>query len=193
MKTRRTCLTLVRAATCVPVALAMAAAAAATTIERMSLTKMAVASPVIVRARCEGSSVRWDGGEIWTVTSFDVQEAWRGSPPARIRVWLLGGSMGNISSHVSGVPRFQPGEDVVLFLEPTRRGDFSVVSWQQGTFRIRRDASGAHELVTQDTAAFATFDPVTQRFRAAGIRNMDLGRFRARVEAALQGAGSTPQ
>jgi hypothetical protein len=111
--------------------------------------------------------------------------------------------MAEVTSHVSGVPRFTPGEDVVLFLQPTTRGDYSIVSWEQGTFRIHQQAyghgnygqesdaqepSGAKALVTQDTAAFATFDPATRQFRPAGIRNMPLDEFRARVKAALQSA-----
>jgi hypothetical protein len=175
----------VRAA-CVAIALWLAATAGATTIERMPLAKMAQAATVIVRARCMGNSVLRDAGEIWTVTSFQVQETWRGDAPTQITVRLLGGSMGKITSHVSGVPRFRPGEDVVLFLAPTKRGDFSVVSWQQGTFRIRQADAGAQEFVTQDTASFATFDPITKQFRVDGIRNMQLDAFRARVKAALQ-------
>lgn len=165
------------------------AAAHGTTIERLSLGQMARSAPVIVRARCEGNSVVQDAGEIWTVTSFEVEETWRGEAPQRVTVRLLGGRMSEITSHVSGVPRFQPGEDVVLFLEPDASGDFSVVSWQQGTFRIRRAASEDRELVTQDTASFATFDPVTRRFRANGIRNMPLENFHAQVEAALKNGG----
>jgi len=190
MNMQRIKLRFVRTTVCVAFAwaVAMATAASATTLERMSLAKMAVAAPVIVRARCGGNSVAREEGEIWTFTSFDVEETWRGSPPARITVRLLGGSMGDITSHVSGVPRFTPGEDVVLFLQPTARSDFSIVSWEQGTFRIRQDASGTQALVTQDTASFATFDPATRQFRPAGIRNMALDQFRARVRTALGAA-----
>jgi hypothetical protein len=165
--------------------LSIAGTSTATIIERMSLAKMAQAAPVIVRARCTRNWVARDAGEIWTLSSFTVEETWRGDEPNQITVRLLGGSLGDITSYVSGVPRFLPGEDVVLFLEPTKRGDFSVVSWEQGTFRIRRDGSGAPALVTQDTASFATFDPATRTFRASGIRNMPLESFHARVEAIL--------
>jgi hypothetical protein len=188
MKIRQSKLRWVRALACGMLAMAAGATSGATTLERMSLDKMAAAAPVIVRARCTGNSAARDEGEIWTITSFDVEERWRGSPPAQITVRLLGGSLGDITSHVSGVPRFSPGEDVVLFLQPTIRGDFSVVSWEQGTFRIHRDMPGAHAFVAQDTASFATFDPATRQFHAAGIRHMALAGFRARVAAALQAA-----
>jgi len=160
--------------------------ARATTLRRMSLAQMSRAAPLIVRARCLGNSVGWDAGEIWTFTSFDVEELWKGSAPARILVRLLGGRLGNITSNVSGVPRFHAGEEVVLFLQPTSRGDLSVVSWQQGTFRIRLDARTGEESVVQDTASFATFDPATRRFQTDGIRGLSLETFRARVNAALR-------
>lgn len=174
------------AAFCTALLVAMGATASATTLARMSVAQMAQAAPVIVRARCLKNSVGWDAGEIWTFTSFEVEEVWRGAAPARITVRLLGGRAGNLTSTVSGVPRFRPGEDVVLLLEPTARGDFSVVSWEQGTFRIRRDPEAGRESVTQDTASFATFDPATRRFEATGIRGLPLETFRGQVEAALQ-------
>jgi hypothetical protein len=164
----------------------------ATTLARMSLEKMALTSPLIVRARCVDNSTGWDAGEIWTFTNFDVEEIWRGSAPSEIAVRLLGGRLGNLTSTVSGVPRFQPGERVILFLEPTLRGDFSITSLVQGTLRIRRDPRTGEENATQDSASIATFDPATRRFEAVGIRNLALGNLRSRVEAALRNTGSTP-
>jgi hypothetical protein len=171
---------------------AAAATAGATTLLRMSLAQISQTAQVIVRARCEGNFTAWDAGEIWTFTTFQVEEVWRGSLPVpQIRVRLLGGRAGNLTSNVSGVPRFRAGEDVVLFLEKTPRGDFSVVSWEQGTFRIRRGAAPGPENVTQDTASFATFDPATRRFAAEGIRNVPLEAFHARVDAALRASSGS--
>jgi len=168
-----------------------AATASATTLLRMSLAKMAQTAKVIVRARCVGSSTNWDAGEIWTFTTFDAEETWRGSAPARFTVRLLGGRLGNLTSSVSGVPRFRAGEDVILFLEPTARGDFSVVGWEQGTFRIGSDPYTGEANVTQDSAAFATFDPVTRQFKVEGIERMPLNTLRARVARLLRaGEGS---
>lgn len=158
----------------------------ATTLMRMSLAQMARTAQVIVRARCVSNATLWDEGEIWTRTTFDVEESWSGPAGSRqLAVRLLGGSLGNISSRVSGIPRFQPGEDTVLFLEPSRNGDFAIVSWQQGTFRIRQNAAMGAEIVVQDTASALTYDPVSRRFEAAGIRAMALADFRSRVVAAL--------
>jgi hypothetical protein len=164
----------------------------ATTLARMSIEKMSRTAPLIVRARCAGNSTRWDAGEIWTFSNFEVEETWRGSAPPSIAVRMLGGRLGNLTSTVSGVPRFQSEEEVVLFLEPTTHGDFSIVSWAQGTLRIRRDSRTGAENVTQDSASVATFDPATRRFEAVGVRNLAIGDLHARVDAALRTARSTP-
>lgn len=168
--------------------LVMCATAAGTTLTRMSVGRMTRAARSIVRARCLTNSTGWDAGEIWTFTTFEIQETWKGTPrDAQIAVRLLGGNFGGLTSSVSGVPRFAVGEEVILFLEPTARGDFSIVSWMQGTFRVRRDRVSGNESVTQDTAAFSTFDPATRRFEASGIHGVPLISFRAAVAAALRG------
>lgn len=166
--------------------LATSAPVAATTLLRMSLGQMSRTAKVIVRVRCVESAAAWDAGEIWTFTSFDVDAVWKSFAPARITVRLLGGRVGNLTSNVSGIPRFRAGEEVVLFLEPTLRGGFTVVSWEQGTFRIHRDPRSGEASVTQDTASFAAFNPVTRRFEADGIQSMSLDALRVRVDAALR-------
>ena len=161
-------------------------AAAPTTLAHMSIAKLTQSSRLIIRARCVENSSAWDAGEIWTFSTFEPSEIWKGSSQQRVRVRLLGGRVGNLTSNVSGIPRFQAGEKVVLFLASTARGDFSVVSWAQGTFRIHRDPRSGAETVTQDSASFDTFDPSTKTFTPSGVRDFPLGELRAQVAAASQ-------
>ena len=162
----------------------------ATTLEHMSLAKMAGSADLIVQAECTANSTAWDAGEIWTFTSFDIESVWKGAAGnRRVTVRLLGGKVGGLTSTVSGVPRFHPGERVVLFLERTPRGDFSIVSWMQGTFRVRRNPRTGEEFATQDTAAFATFDLATRQFQASGLRGVPLDMLRDQVAAALRAKG----
>ncbi|MGH9682352.1 MAG: hypothetical protein ACRD4S_01910 [Candidatus Acidiferrales bacterium] len=173
--------------------LAACSAVSATSLMQLSIAEMTKASPVIVRAKCIANATAWDGGEIWTFTSFAVEEAWKGSPPEQISVRLLGGRIGELTSTVSEVPRFRAGEDVVLFLEPASGGDYSVVSWMQGTFRIRRDPRTGEERIMQDTAVLATFNPATRQFETGGERNVPLDDFRLRVNAMIRrGSGRQP-
>ena len=177
----------------VAISFAATAPVLATTLKRMSLPDLSRAAHTIVRARCVANSTRWDTGEIWTFTTFDVEEIWKGSAPAQITVRLLGGKSGNLTSTVSGVPRFAPGEELVLFLERTTAQDFSIVSWVQGTFRIGRDRTTDEEIVTQDTAAFAVFDPASQRFETTGVRKMPVGAFHSLVVASARAAQGSRQ
>jgi hypothetical protein len=161
------------------------ASVAPTTLAHMSVAKLTHVSRLILRARCVENSTAWDAGEIWTFTTYEPTEVWKGSAQSSVRVRLLGGRVGNLTSNVSGVPRFRAGEDVVLFLAPTARGDFSVVSWVQGTFRIRHDQRTGEDTVTQDSASFDTFDPSKRQFTASGIRELPVQEFRSQVAAAL--------
>jgi hypothetical protein len=169
-------------------ALALAAAARATTLERMSVEAMTKAAGVVAEARCTGSASEWQGGEIWTITRFAVIEAWKGNPGRQVTVRLPGGRVGHITSLVPGVPRFSAGEEVVLFLESPRAGAYAVTAWSEGTFRIRRD--------TPHRAAWAIEDAGGMLLRAGrrgaenteGVR-MSLDSLRARVQRARQATG----
>ena len=157
-----------------------------TTLAHMSVAKLTHVSRLILRARCLENSTAWDAGEIWTFTTYEPTEVWKGSAPPRVSVRLLGGRIGNLTSNVSGVPRFHAGEDVVLFLTPTTLGDFSVVSWVQGTFRIHHDQRTGEDTVAQDSASFETFDPLARKFAASGIHDLSLQELRSQVAAALR-------
>lgn len=158
----------------------------ATTLARMSLGELAAASSAVARVRCLDNESRWDGGEIWTFSTFEVLETLKGTAPRLITVRLPGGRVGHLLSRVDGVPRFHPDEEAILFLERTPAGDFSVTSWVQGTFRIRREPHTGKARVTQDSAAFPVFDPATRRFQETGIRNLPLDVFKQRLAATVE-------
>jgi hypothetical protein len=159
--------------------------APASTLEHMSIAKMVRLARVIVRATCVENSTRWQEGEIWTLSKFRTEEAWKGSASPEFTVRLLGGTVGNISSTVSGIPHFHAAEEVVVFLEPTKFGDYSIESWMQGTFRIRRNSRTGEMHVTQDTANFSTFDPASRNFISTGIHGVNIESFRSEIVADL--------
>ncbi len=167
-------------------ALPLARPGRATTLARLSLPKLAASSKLVVRARCLGRNSRWQQGEIWTFTRFTALEFLKGSGPAVFTVRTLGGRVNGIVSVVDGIPVFEPGEEAILFLTPTARGDYGLVGWSQGSFRIARGADGV-ERVTQDAAAVPVYDPARRRFVLAGVARMPLEQFRVLLRAALQG------
>jgi len=159
----------------------------------MSLAHLAHAAETIVRARCLESHARWEGGEIWTFTRFEPLETLSGEASGPFVVRLLGGQVGNFASQVDGVPRFHPGEEVILFLESTRAGELSLTAWSEGTFRVHRDPRSGQAWVSEDSAAAEVLDPATQRFEPSGIRRMPLERFEERLRAILKTSDETPR
>jgi hypothetical protein len=179
----------------------------ATTLARLSLDQLAATADAVARVRCTSVESRWENGEIWTVTSFDVVETMKGALPPRITVRLPGGRVGHLTAAVDGTPKFKVRDEAVVFLEqysgglqaePTpdsgglqagpgtaRPAGFSVAAWVEGTFRIGRDPRTGLETVTQDSSTFAVFDPTTRAFRTEGVRRMPMQQFHERVAAAV--------
>lgn len=160
----------------------MAASGSGTVLKRMTLEDLANAASAIAHVRCITSESKWQNGEIWTFTTFGVQQVWKGDLPPQIVARLPGGRTASLTSIVPGVPRFQTGEEAVLFLEPMRSGEYSITSWEAGTFRIRRARANTEALVSQDTAEYESHPPYF------AIRGISLSTFRQFVNMALDGA-----
>ncbi len=147
----------------------------ATTLAPLRFEELAQQSTAVARLRCLSSESRWDRGEIWTETRFEVLELDKGLLPGLVTVRMVGGNLGHLHSRVDGVPRFRTGEEVYLFLWHRQSEPYSVLGWTQGTFRIARHGEAGVETVTQDSALTPVFDPRTRAFRRGGIRNLPVG------------------
>jgi hypothetical protein len=164
----------------------LAAVANATTLARMQFEELAQRATAVARVRCLAIASKWQNGEIWTETQFEILEQSKGALPAIVTVRMLGGSVGGLNSHVEGVPSFRAGEEAYLFLWAPDGEPYRVLGWSQGTFRIARNARTGFETVTQDSAAAPLFDPRTRQFRLGGIRNMPVAVFQLKLSKALQ-------
>ena len=181
--------------TCIPPRLALAALLAllwpglprtqSTTLARMDLKELSQRAAVIARVRCV-KAVSWvDLSLVWTLTAFELTEAWKGNPPAKFTVRLPGGEAAGRRVTVEGAPRFVAGEEAVLFLEPDRGGQMNIVSWAQGTFRIRRNPRTGAEEAMQDTAGLLVLDARTGLWSQGEQRRLPLVQLRARVARAI--------
>jgi hypothetical protein len=168
------------------------ATASATTLQRLSLDQLVAGSDAVARVNFSGAESRWENGTIWTVTKLRVVEIFKGNLPEEIFIRLPGGRVGHLTATVEGTPRFRAGDDAIVFLKTSPAGGFSVAGWVQGTFRISREPRTGTQSVTQDSSAFAVFDPATRSFRTEGIHRMRVEEFRGRVASAIaRSAGQT--
>ena len=164
----------------------------ATTLARIGFDELAQHATAIARMRCLGAESKWEKGEIWTETRFEVLERSKGDLPGIVTVRMMGGSAGHFHSRVEGVPKFRSGEEVYLFLWGNTGEPYRVLGWSQGTFRISRDAQSGVEKVTQDSAAEPVFDVRTREFRRGGIRNLPVAVFQLKLRKALEKVVSGP-
>jgi hypothetical protein len=157
----------------------------ATTLVRLSLDQLAAGSDAVARVNFSSAESRWENGTIWTITTVKVIETLKGNLPGEISVRLPGGRVGHLTSTVEGTPRFNPGDDAIIFLKRTPAGEFTIAGWVEGTFRISRDPRTGNQTVTQDSSTFAVFDPSTRTFRTEGVHRMPIEEFRGRLASAV--------
>ena len=130
-------------------------------------------------------------GRIVTDVEVAVDEVLAGSV-ASGSVWvsLPGGTVGELRQHVSGAPRLEPGEEVVLFLARGTEG-LRVVGLAQGAFHVQHSEEGRKVLATPVLPEeLRLVDPLSLQPVPGSARTMELDELRARVLAAARDAAS---
>jgi hypothetical protein len=75
-----------------------------------------------------------------TKVTFQVNQALKGSPGSTFTLEFLGGTAGEQSLTVEGVPQFQPGERYVIFSEsPDKAVVCPILGLDQGALRVVHD------------------------------------------------------
>lgn len=123
-----------------------ASGASATTVLQVDVPTMTRTAEWVVRARVADvgfTDRRDEGGRIFTDVQLEIREVYKGRDvPARYRLRLIGGrAPDGTAVRVPGMPTFEAGEEVVLFLEPTSLGHVPV-GLGQGVWRVHRDTAG---------------------------------------------------
>ena len=132
-------------------ALLVPSIALGTVVLALTMEELTARSALVVQARVQRSDVGWDDAhaKIWTWTELVVNQTLKGPALATVLVKQPGGVVGEVGMEVSGVATFKPGEEVVLFLEPSpdERGAWVPVAMSAAKVSLegrlaRRDLSG---------------------------------------------------
>lgn len=166
----------------------IAAVANATTLTRLEFADLAAQATAIARVRSLHSASYFKNREIWTRTQFLVEEQSKGQLPGVVNVEMPGGILGHLHSRVDEVPAFAPGEEAYLFLWAAPGGEYRILGWSQGAFRIHSDSVTRSQTVTQDSSAAPLFDSASRQFHSGGVRNLPLGAFQLKLKKALEAA-----
>ena len=110
-------------------------------------------------------------GGIETVTPFSITEVIRGSQVSSvIDVVEPGGTFGDKSTMIAGVPQFSPGQRLLLLLKRTDSAGWAVEELVLGKFRFGSDVRG-RSLLLRDAEEIVGWDPqlrhYSERTRAA--------------------------
>jgi hypothetical protein len=109
----------------------------ATTVERLGLDDLVEKADKIVAGKVSGSRTFWSADRklIYTAYTIEVHETIKGEGSRSVEITTVGGQIGNLILHVSGMPSFEKGEDTVVFVE-SAGGRWTVVGLNQGKFTI---------------------------------------------------------
>ena len=88
----------------------------------------------IVEARVGALETRWQGQLLVTDVALQPQKNLKGAGMEPFIVTIPGGTIGETTLHVSKVPVFRVGEDVVLFLR--QNAWCPVLGWERGKLTV---------------------------------------------------------
>ena len=115
-----------------------------TTLLKMDIERLAQDAVMVVQGHVAWDySVRPDPqGPIFTYAGLEVDGCVAGTCPETVVLKHEGGTVGELTMFIPGMPAFTPGDEVLLFLEPDPNGEeetYYTVGMVQGYFKIVTD------------------------------------------------------
>jgi hypothetical protein len=113
----------------------------------LSLRQIAQSAGIIADATVQSVNSYWatpSGAQtLRTKVSFKVNQVLKGNPGPVFTLEFLGGTVGEQSLTVEGVPQFQPGERYIIFSEsPDKAVVCPILGLDQGALRVLHDQEG---------------------------------------------------
>ncbi|NOY05878.1 MAG: hypothetical protein GXO82_04500, partial [Chlorobi bacterium] len=136
----------------------------ATTVPRKSVDQLTSESRRIVIAKIVTVKSFESNGIIRTRVELDVTTSLKGPATTKLVLIMDGGTIGNETLIVDGLPEFVAGQRVILFLDENLDQMCPVYGWEQGMLRIIRDAASGEDVLVD-----------AQGYRVLGMdRNWDV-------------------
>lgn len=136
------------------VLLAATLTARATTVVPPTFPELVAEANSIVRATVTGIESRrvagLDGPTIKTFVEFKVKKRLKGAPPETFTLEFLGGTVGDESLRVLGMPHFKVGETEIVFVAGNGVQFCPVVRLGHGRYRVRHDAAHGRDYVARE-------------------------------------------
>ncbi|HXG68682.1 MAG TPA: matrixin family metalloprotease [Blastocatellia bacterium] len=127
--------------------------ALATTVIIPSDADMVIGARAIVTGKVLEVSTAWDASSdvVFTYIRLTIHDILKGELPEReIILKQPGGETYHRGTSIHGMPRFEVGEKVFLYLDTWADGSLRVHQWFLGKFNITRDMASGQEVVRRD-------------------------------------------
>jgi hypothetical protein len=120
---------------------ALAPFSLATQIIHRTPQQLGQQSSLVIQGKVTGVRSYWNDKrtKIYTETTVQVDQTYKGTNPGTVRVLQLGGIVGKVKVAVAGALQWKMDEEVVLFLEQATADAYQVSGFSQGKFNVERD------------------------------------------------------
>ena len=155
----------------------------ATTVLRLELPQLVKQSDSIVQGHVEDVTVQWDSTRnmAYTYVSIAVDDPMKGERRRNLVIRQVGGKVGALTVGVSGMPQFEKGEQVIVFLKTQPDGTFIVLGLNQGKYQITDD------FAISNVSGIDILNPKTGRIEtAAFVDKAPLESFKSKIRELLK-------
>ena len=139
--------------------LAFASSLHATSVIPPSFPELVAEADAIYRGRVESVQARrvertdGEGSVIKTFVTLAVERVLKGPEKTEVILEFLGGTVGDESMIVTGMPKFNVGAREIVFVQKNGVQFCPLVALMHGRYRVLRDESTAQEHVARDNGA----------------------------------------
>jgi hypothetical protein len=133
-----------------------------------------------------------DGPLIVTLVTFNVVETLKGAPGLQMHLEFMGGTVGDETLVVSGVPQFNVGDRDVVFVGKAGNTVSPLIGLAHGRFRISRDpATGTDTVRTFDGRNFMSTSSLGARGREfPRAETLSLASFKSEIVQRMRATAS---
>jgi len=145
-------------------------------VQELSFDELVTRATGIYEGRIVDKRTAWNEERTLILTHYtlEVGQTLKGIPTARVSFSELGGEIDGLALEVEGVPRYELGEEAVVFFH-AEKGRVMTLNWYHGKFPVSR-ARGGEKTVAQAPPQTA----------------IPLDEFTRRVEEVLRAQGGQP-
>jgi len=107
-------------------------------ISKKDMGTLAAEAELILTGKVTALQSVWEGKKIYTYVTVSTRDSFKGTEEKEVIIKVPGGTVGEITCHVSDTPAFKKGEEILVFLK-SRGMYYELAGAQQGKYTIKKD------------------------------------------------------